>query len=221
MDMKLEVLAVTVTDVDRANHFYLSRGWRLEADVATSDDFRVVQPGSPCSIIFGTGITTAGTGPVTELHLAVTDIDAARTELTVAGVEVSEVFHDVGGVFHHAGTGGSDPDGNEWWLQEITARLPGELTPRRHSVLQASSRTHFDERRPLTENTRTRSGSLIRTGRLGTPNTWWPNTPVPNCPNETPSSPRAHRPSHPRGYARCRSSIGSLSNTPTTTCRTR
>ena len=120
----------------------------LDADIAAGDDFRVVQftpPGSPCSIIFGAGITTAGTAPVTGLHLAVTDIEAARTELMAAGVEVSEVFHDVGGVFHHAGTTGSvpgphpehqsyasfacfsDPDGNGWWLQEITARLPGRI----------------------------------------------------------------------------------------------
>jgi catechol 2,3-dioxygenase-like lactoylglutathione lyase family enzyme len=148
MDMELEVVVLPVTDVDRAKHFYLSLGWRLDADVATGDDFRVVQltaPGSPCSIIFGTGITTVGTAPVTGLHLVVTDIDAARTELMAAGVEASEVFHDVGGIFHHAGTDGrvsgpdpehrsyasfvsfSDPDGNGWWLQEITARLPGRI----------------------------------------------------------------------------------------------
>ena len=148
MDLKLEVVVLPVTDVDRAKHFYLSLGWRLDADIVAGDDFRVVQftpPGSPCSIIFGAGITTAGTAPVTGLHLAVTDIEAARTELMAAGVEVSEVFHDVGGVFHHAGTNGrvpgphpehqsyasfasfSDPDGNGWWLQEITARLPGRI----------------------------------------------------------------------------------------------
>jgi predicted enzyme related to lactoylglutathione lyase len=146
--MKLEVVVIPVTDVDRAKNFYLSLRWRLDADIGPAEDFRVVQltaPGSPCSIIFGTGITIAGTGPVTGLHLAVTDIDAARRELTAAGVEVSDVFHDVGGVFHHAGTDGriagpdpenasygsfasfSDPDGNGWWLQEITTRLPGRV----------------------------------------------------------------------------------------------
>jgi len=110
--IKLEVVVLPVTDVDRAKHFYLSLGWRLDADVATGDDFRVVQltaPGSPGSIIFGTGITTVGTAPVTGLHLVVTDIDAARTELMAAGVEASEVFHDVGGIFHHAGTDGESP----------------------------------------------------------------------------------------------------------------
>ena len=102
MDLKLEVVVLPVTDIDQAKHFYLSLGWRLDADIAAGDDFRVVQftaPGSPCSIIFGAGITTAGTAPVTGLHLAVTDIEAARTELMTAGVEVGEVFHDVGGVF--------------------------------------------------------------------------------------------------------------------------
>jgi catechol 2,3-dioxygenase-like lactoylglutathione lyase family enzyme len=148
MNMKLEVVVLPVTDVDRAKNFYVALGWRLDADIATGDDFRVVQltaPGSPCSIIFGIGVAEPGAGPVTGLHLAVTDIDAARTELTAAGVEVTEVFHDLGGVFHHAGTNArvpgphpdhnsyasfasfTDPDGNRWWLQEITTRLPGRV----------------------------------------------------------------------------------------------
>jgi hypothetical protein len=121
-------------------------GWRLDADFATGDDFRVIQltpPGSPCSIIFGTGVSTATPGSVDGLHLVVTDIEAARAELVSHGAEISEVFHDVGGVFHHAGTTGrepgpdpkrgsyasfasfSDPDGNGWILQEIVTRLPG------------------------------------------------------------------------------------------------
>jgi catechol 2,3-dioxygenase-like lactoylglutathione lyase family enzyme len=148
MEMKLEVLVIPVSDVDRAKRFYESLGWRLDADFATSDDFRVVQltaPGSPCSIIFGTGITAADAAPVDGLHLAVADVDAVRAELIDAGVEVSEVFHDAGGVFHHAGADGrvsgpdperrsyasfatfTDPDGNCWWLQEITSRLPGRV----------------------------------------------------------------------------------------------
>jgi predicted enzyme related to lactoylglutathione lyase len=148
MDLKLEVVVLPVADVDRAKQFYESLGWRLDADVPTGDDFRVVQltpPGSPCSIIFGTGVAEADAAPVTGLHLVIADIDAARTELQKAGVDISEVFHDVGGVFHHAGTDGrvagpqpdrasygsfatfTDPDGNRWWLQEITARLPGRV----------------------------------------------------------------------------------------------
>ena len=146
MDMKLEVVVVPVADVDKAKEFYQGLGWRLDADFATGEDFRVVQltpPGSQCSIIFGTGITSAAPGSADGLQLTVTDIDAARAELTDRGAEVSEVFHDAGGVFHHAGTEGrvsgpapdrqsygsfasfSDPDGNGWLIQEITTRLPG------------------------------------------------------------------------------------------------
>jgi catechol 2,3-dioxygenase-like lactoylglutathione lyase family enzyme len=146
MDMKLEVVVVPVSDVDKAKEFYQGLGWRLDADFVKSEDFRVVQltpPGSPCSVIFGTGITSAAPGSADGLQLTVADIDAARAELTSRGAGVSEVFHDAGGVFHHAGTEGraagpapdhrsygsfasfSDPDGNGWLLQEITTRLPG------------------------------------------------------------------------------------------------
>jgi catechol 2,3-dioxygenase-like lactoylglutathione lyase family enzyme len=146
MDMKLEVVVVPVADVDKAKSFYKGLGWREDADFATGPEFRVVQltpPGSHCSIIFGTGLTTAAPGSAQGLHLIVTDIEAARDELVATGAEVSEVFHDAGGVFHHAGTEArvpgpaphrasyrsfasfSDPDGNGWVLQEITQRLPG------------------------------------------------------------------------------------------------
>lgn len=146
VDLKLEVVVLPVSDVDRAKAFYGALGWRLDADIATDEDFRVIQftpPGSPCSIIFGTGITSATPGSVAGLHLVVTDVEAARAHLLESGADVSEVFHDVGGVFHHAGTTGrepgpdpqhtsygsfaafSDPDGNEWVLQEVTTRLPG------------------------------------------------------------------------------------------------
>lgn len=146
MDMKLEVVVLPVADVDRAKNFYKELGWREDADFATAEDFRVVQltpPGSPCSVIFGTGITSAAPGSAQGMQLIVTDINAARAELAGRGVEVSEVFHDAGGVFHHAGTQAripglapdrqsygsfasfSDPDGNGWFLQEISTRLPG------------------------------------------------------------------------------------------------
>ncbi|GHB51453.1 hypothetical protein GCM10010377_48110 [Streptomyces viridiviolaceus] len=146
MDMKLEVVVVPVADVDRAKNFYEDLGWRLDADVARGKDFRVVQvtpPGSPCSVIFGTGLSSAAPGSAEGLHLIVTDIEAAQAELADRGVEVSEVFHDAGGVFHRAGTEGrvpgpdaertsygsfasfNDPDGNGWVLQEVTTRLPG------------------------------------------------------------------------------------------------
>jgi catechol 2,3-dioxygenase-like lactoylglutathione lyase family enzyme len=146
MDMKLEVVVVPVSDVDRAKDFYAGLGWREDADFATSADFRVVQmtpPGSPASVIFGTGLSNAAPGSYEGLQLVVDDVVAARDELAGRGVAVSEVFHDAGGIFHHAGTTdrvagpapnrasyGSfvsfhDPDGNEWIVQEISTRLPG------------------------------------------------------------------------------------------------
>jgi catechol 2,3-dioxygenase-like lactoylglutathione lyase family enzyme len=144
--MKLEVLVLPVSDVDRAKEFYKGLGWREDADFAASVDFRVVQltpPGSACSVIFGTGVSSAEPGSGQGLHLTVSDIDQARAELAERGAVVSEVFHDSTGVFHHAGTAGrvggpapehksygsfasfSDPDGNGWLIQEITTRLPG------------------------------------------------------------------------------------------------
>lgn len=147
MDMRLEVVVLPVSDVDRAKEFYEKRmGFRLDVDLPSSDDYRLVHftpPGSGCSILFGTGVSTAAPGSVQGLHLAVTDVEQAREELVSRGVAVSEVFHDAGGVFHHAGevdrvpgpdaertsygsfASFSDPDGNGWVLQEITVRLPG------------------------------------------------------------------------------------------------
>jgi len=146
MDMKLEVIVIPVSDVDRAKAFYKSMGWREDADFAAGADFRVVQltpPGSGCSIIFGTGITTADPGSAQGLHLVVTDIEGSRARLADRGIDISGVFHDAGGVFHRTGDEGhvpgpdperrsyasfasfSDPDGNGWVLQEITTRLPG------------------------------------------------------------------------------------------------
>ena len=145
MDLKLEVLVLPVSDVDRAKRFYATLGFREDIDYA-HENFRVVQftpPGSPASIIFGKGITPARSGSADSLVLAVDDIDAARDDLIARGVDVSEVFHDAGGVFRHAGenarVGGrdpqgrsyasfasfEDPDGNGWLLQEIQTRLPG------------------------------------------------------------------------------------------------
>jgi catechol 2,3-dioxygenase-like lactoylglutathione lyase family enzyme len=146
VDTKLEVMMLPVADVDRSKDFYEALGWREDADFSSGPDFRVVQltpPGSACSVIFGTGVTSAAPGSADGMILAVPDIEMARTELIEHGAEVSEVFHDAGGVFHHAGSaervGGpapdhasyasfasfSDPDGNGWLLQEITNRLPG------------------------------------------------------------------------------------------------
>ena len=137
VDMKLEVVTVPVTDVDRAKSFYQQLGWRLDADIKAGDSFRVVQLTplhSACSVAFGTGVTTGQPGSLRRLILAVTDVDAARTDLLSRGVGVSDVFHLAGGRVPGPDPEGrsyqtyaafSDPDGNEWLLQEIKTRLPG------------------------------------------------------------------------------------------------
>lgn len=144
-DQKLEVVVIPVSDVDRARRFYESVGWRLDADFASGEDWRVVQmtpPGSPCSVMFGKGFTTAVPGSVQGTFLVVDDVEAARAQLIGHGVDVSEVFHFEGGLLV-VGTSGrapgpdpegrsyysfasfSDPDGNGWLLQEVKTRLPG------------------------------------------------------------------------------------------------
>jgi catechol 2,3-dioxygenase-like lactoylglutathione lyase family enzyme len=142
VDLKLEVVAIPVADVERAKRFYAGLGWRLDGDFANGDAFRGVQftpPGSPASIHFGKGITTAAPGSAQGLFLVVSDIEAARAELRNRGVEVSEVFHStsIGGApvsgRHPEGRSYAsfaafkDPDGNSWLLQEVTARLPGRV----------------------------------------------------------------------------------------------
>jgi catechol 2,3-dioxygenase-like lactoylglutathione lyase family enzyme len=152
-DMKLEIVVIPVSDVDRAKAFYEKLGWRLDADFAASEDFRIMQftpPGSGCSVIFGKNVTAAEPGSAQGLYLIVSDIEAARNELLARGVEISEIFHDAGGVY--AGTDEpylfgrlrvsgphperrsyfsfasfSDPDGNGWLFQEVTARQPGRI----------------------------------------------------------------------------------------------
>jgi catechol 2,3-dioxygenase-like lactoylglutathione lyase family enzyme len=146
VDLKLEVVVLPVSDVDRAKRFYESLGWRLDADFASGDDWRVVQltpPGSPCSVFVGKGLTTAAPGSVQGTFLIVDDIEAARAKLVGYGVDVSEVFHFENNLIRVAGTKGhlpgpdperrsyfsfvsfSDPDGNSWLLQEVKTRLPG------------------------------------------------------------------------------------------------
>lgn len=140
-DMKLEVVVIPVSDVDRAKRFYDSLGWRLDADFDISDAFHVVQftpPGSDCSVHFGTGLTEAAPGSARGLFLVVSDIVATHDELAARGVAVSEVFHRGVGEPPQPGPDPErrsyfsyatfrDPDGNEWLLQEVTARLPGRV----------------------------------------------------------------------------------------------
>jgi catechol 2,3-dioxygenase-like lactoylglutathione lyase family enzyme len=140
VDLKLEVVVIPVADVDRAKRFYEGLGWRLDADFASGENWRVVQmtpPGSPCSIHFGKGITKAAPGSFQNLYLVVSDIEAARRELTSRGANVSGAFHFAGfgeppapgpdpkGASYGTFATFSDPDGNSWLLQEIKTRLPG------------------------------------------------------------------------------------------------
>jgi catechol 2,3-dioxygenase-like lactoylglutathione lyase family enzyme len=137
IDMKLEVVTLPVSDVDRAKSFYQSLGWRLDADFVFGDDVRGVQltpPRSGCSISFGKGLTTAEPGSAQRLELVVSDIEAARDDLIGRGVEVSEPFHRDGGNLRPGPdperrsyltyASFSDPDGNSWLLQEVRERLP-------------------------------------------------------------------------------------------------
>ena len=153
--MKLEVIVIPVSDVDRAKRFYSDLGWRLDADFAAADDFRVIQftpPGSGCSVVFGKNVTAAAPGSAKGLYLIVSDIEAARDELLGRGIQVSEVFHGASGVYagadepylfgrvrvsgpdaehgsYRSFASFSDPDGNGWLLQEITTRLAGRVDP--------------------------------------------------------------------------------------------
>lgn len=151
-DMKFEIVVIPVSDIDRAKAFYGKLGWRLDAEFADGDDFRLMQftpPGSGCSIIFGKNVTEAAPGSAQGLYLVVSDIAAAREDLRGRGVEVSEVFHsdnvyagtDEPYLFGRRRTRGPDPqrgsyrsfasfhdpDGNGWILQEVTTRLPGRI----------------------------------------------------------------------------------------------
>src|SRR5262249_33286718 len=135
---------------DRAKRFYADLGWRLDLDYADEDDYRVIQftpPGSGCSVIFGKNVTAAAPGSVQGVHLIVSDLQATCDELRRRGIEIGRPFHDAGGIFHRAGAKGlvrgpnpqrksyasyasfSDPDGNRWVLQEVTARLTGHIAP--------------------------------------------------------------------------------------------
>jgi catechol 2,3-dioxygenase-like lactoylglutathione lyase family enzyme len=155
VDLKLEVVVIPVSDIDRAKEFYARLGWRLDADFSSGNDFRVIQftpPRSPCSVIFGKGVTANAPGSAQGLYLIVSDIAAAREELLGRGVAVSEVFHAASGVVtgthepylfgrnrvsgpdpahgsYRSFASFKDPDGNGWLFQEVTTRLPGRIDP--------------------------------------------------------------------------------------------
>jgi catechol 2,3-dioxygenase-like lactoylglutathione lyase family enzyme len=137
--MRLEVVTLPVSDVERSKHFYQGLGWRLDADIVRGSTFRAVQltpPQSSCSIVFGNGLSTASPGSVQRLELVVYDIDAAREDLIGRGTVVSEVYHLDGGRVpgpdpqrrsYQSYASFADPDGNTWVLQEVRERLPGRL----------------------------------------------------------------------------------------------
>jgi catechol 2,3-dioxygenase-like lactoylglutathione lyase family enzyme len=153
VDMKFEIVIIPVSDVDRAKEFYAKLGWRLDADFDNGKDFRVIQftpPGSESSVIFGRNVTAAAPGSAQGLYLIVNDIEAARANLLRRGIKVSAVFHGAGDVFagpdepylfgrirvsgpdpehrsYRSFASFSDPDGNGWFFQEITTRLPGRI----------------------------------------------------------------------------------------------
>jgi catechol 2,3-dioxygenase-like lactoylglutathione lyase family enzyme len=171
-DLKLEVLVLGVSDVDRAKAFYQGLGWRLDADFPIDENFRIVQltpPGSPASIQFGTGVTTMEPGSAKDIYLIVEDIEAARDELIRGGADVSEIWHGRGlgteghlpgrdpeGGSYSSFASFSDPDGNSFLLQELTERLPGRVeqtdvatladllleTAQHHDPFEKSSQPH-------------------------------------------------------------------------------
>jgi catechol 2,3-dioxygenase-like lactoylglutathione lyase family enzyme len=184
--MKLEVVVLPVSDVDRAKEFYERIGWRLNADRSPSEDFRLVQftpPGSWCSVHFGKGLTSATPGSA-KAFLIVPDIEAARDQLIAAGVEVGEFFHD-----------GPEGRGSGLHPQRLSyrSRAPYSVIPtatagsyrrsrtgfpgasnlaRRPSAPQAIWRTRSGVRKQPTASTRSALGSATRTGQSGTPPTW-------------------------------------------------
>ncbi|MGB8538209.1 MAG: VOC family protein [Acidobacteriaceae bacterium] len=153
VDMKFEIVIIPVSDVDRAKEFYARLGWRLDADYDNGKDYRVIQltpPGSACSVIFGKNVSGAAPGSAQGLYLIVDDIEAARKNLLRRDVEVSEVFHGAADAYsgpdepylfgrirvngpdpehrsYRSFASFRDPDGNGWFFQEITTRLPGRI----------------------------------------------------------------------------------------------
>jgi catechol 2,3-dioxygenase-like lactoylglutathione lyase family enzyme len=189
---KFEIVVIPVSDVDRAKEFYAKLGWRLDADYAHEDDFRVIQftpPGSGCSVIFGRNVTGAAPGSAQGLYLIVPDIEAARKDLLGLGVAVSEAFHGANGVYagpdepylfgrvrvsgpdperrsYRSFASFSDPDGNGWVLQEITTRLPGRV----------AGATTFGSSGDLSQALRRAAAAHGQhEARLGKPDANWPD----------------------------------------------
>jgi catechol 2,3-dioxygenase-like lactoylglutathione lyase family enzyme len=181
-DFKLEAVVIPVSDVDRAKSFYSGLGWRLDADFVLGDSFRVVQftpPGSPASIHFGKGLTSAAPGAAQNLYLVVSDIEAAHAELVERGAKVGDVFHRAGpgqpplsgrdpaGRSYVSFASFRDPDGNTWLLQEITARLAGRV--------DAEETTFSSPAELATALRRAAAAHGEHEKRIGAPDANWPN----------------------------------------------
>lgn len=188
IDMKLEAIVLPVADVDRAAAFYGQLGWRVDADIRTEGGGRILQftpPGSPCSILIGTGLTPSAPGSTQFVHLIVSDIEAARAELVGKGVDASEVFHDAAGGYNRfdpaARASGpdperrsyasfltfSDPDGNGWVLQEITTRFEGRID---------SGATGYASAGDLKDALKRAAAAHGKhEGRIGAPDADWPD----------------------------------------------
>lgn len=205
VDLKLEVVILPVADVERAKQFYEGLGWRLDADFNNGSVWRGVQmtpPGSPCSVIFGKGLTAAAPGSVQGNFLVVDDVEAARADLITRGANVSEIFHFNGGLYVD-GTGRepgkdpqghsyrswasfSDPDGNSWMMQEITTRLPG----RGLSNLDVASLTAF------LKEAEERHGEFEKTGPAHHWSEWYGAYIVAREQGKTPEDAAAHGAQH-------------------------
>ena len=204
VDLKLEVVVIPVTDVDRGKRFYESLGWRVDADFPGPDDWRVVQmtpPGSPCSIHFGRKITTAAPGSAQNLYLVVSDLDAARADLIARGADVSEAFHftsfggprvsgrEPSGRTYGTYASFSDPDGNSWLLQEIKTRLPG----RGFSTLDVATLTE------LLQETEKRHGEYEPIGPKHHWSQWYAAYMVARQQGKTPEEAATHGAEHIEG----------------------
>jgi len=166
LDMKFEIAVIPVSDVDRAKAFYANLGWRLDADYASGDDYRVIQftpPGSNASVIFGKNVTAAAPGSAQGLYLIVSDIAAARKELLDRGVKVSEAFHDAGGIyagrdepylFGRKRIGGEDPEHRSYRsfasFNDPTA-MAGCSSKSRSGCPDAWKRTRASPRHPISQ----------------------------------------------------------------------
>ena len=195
VDMKLEVVTIPVSDIDRATEFYVGLGWRQDVTPPGSGIVQLTPPGSGCSVQFGTNRTSAEPGSAQNTFLIVTDIQAAYDYLVGRGIQVSGVFHVgpdgpvSGAAPDHASYGSfatfSDPDGNSWLLQEITTRLPGRVDAAETAFASAADLASAMRRArvgPRRAREADRAG-MTRTGRTGTPRTWWRSRPVTELPD--------------------------------------